>query len=171
MAKRPIILLPDPVLRLVAAPVASVDDEVRQLADDMLETMYDAPGLGLAAPQVGVSRRLFVMDMSEKDEEKKPYVMINPIIVQRSEELKIVAAAETPVEATVVGRGIAHQPPGRAASLRHRQSGDRDFPAVGPGQVAENVDQCGLAGAVGPQQCGHAARLKLERDISKRGCH
>ena len=89
MAKRPIILLPDPVLRLVAAPVASVDDEVRQLADDMLETMYDAPGLGLAAPQVGVSRRLFVMDMSDKDEEKKPYVMINPVIVQRSEELSV----------------------------------------------------------------------------------
>jgi peptide deformylase len=89
MAKRPIILLPDPVLRLVAAPITTVDDAVRQLADDMLETMYAAPGLGLAAPQVGVSRRVVVMDMADKDEEKTPYVMINPELVHRSEALNV----------------------------------------------------------------------------------
>ncbi len=86
MAKRSIILLPDPVLRLVAAPIGTVDDEVRRLADDLLETMYEAPGVGLAAPQVGVSRRLIVLDVSEKDDEKQPHVMINPVIVQRSDE-------------------------------------------------------------------------------------
>ena len=86
MAKRPIILLPDPVLRRVADPISTIDDEVRRLADDMLETMYAAPGVGLAAPQVAVSRRLIVLDVSEKDDEKKPYVMINPEIVRRSEE-------------------------------------------------------------------------------------
>ena len=85
MAKRPIILLPDPVLRLVAEPIATVDADVRKLADDMLETMYAAPGVGLAAPQVGVSRRLIVLDVSENDDEKQPYVMINPRIVKRSD--------------------------------------------------------------------------------------
>ncbi len=89
MAIRSIILLPDPILRLVAAPIATVDDEVRTLADDMLATMYDAPGVGLAAPQVGVSRRVIVMDVSEKDDEKQPYVMINPQLVKVSDELNV----------------------------------------------------------------------------------
>lgn len=86
MAKLPIILLPDPVLRRVADPIAAIDDEVRRLADDMLETMYAAPGVGLAAPQVNISRRLIVLDVSEKEEEKQPFVMINPKIVRASEE-------------------------------------------------------------------------------------
>ncbi len=89
MAKRPIILLPDPVLRLVAAPVGAVDADVRALADDMLETMYAAPGVGLAAPQVGVSRRVIVMDVSDDDDEKQPFVMINPKLVQVSDELNV----------------------------------------------------------------------------------
>jgi peptide deformylase len=89
MARRQIIWLPDPVLRLVAAPVATVDDDVRRLADDMLETMYAAPGVGLAAPQVGVSRRVIVLDVSEKDDEKTPFVMINPVIIQRSDVLNM----------------------------------------------------------------------------------
>ena len=84
MAKRPIIYLPDPVLRLVSAPIDRVDDEVRRLADDMLETMYAAPGVGLAAPQVGISRRLIVLDVSDEDDNKQPYVMINPTIVSAS---------------------------------------------------------------------------------------
>ena len=89
MAKLPIILLPDPVLRRVADPIATVDDDVRRLADDMLETMYAAPGVGLAAPQVGVSRRLIVLDVSDKDEEKTPYVMINPSIIKHSEKSNV----------------------------------------------------------------------------------
>jgi peptide deformylase len=89
MAILPIILLPDPVLRRVADPIVTVDDEVRRLADDMLETMYKAPGVGLAAPQVGISRRLIVLDVSEEDDEKRPYVMINPTIVKRSEKLNV----------------------------------------------------------------------------------
>ncbi len=86
MAKLPIILLPDPVLRRVAEPIATVDEAVRRLAEDMLETMYAAPGVGLAAPQVNVSRRLIVLDVSEKEEEKQPFVMINPQIVRKSEK-------------------------------------------------------------------------------------
>jgi peptide deformylase len=85
MAKLSIILLPDPVLRRVADPIDTIDAEVRRLADDMLETMYAAPGVGLAAPQVSVSRRLIVLDVSEKEEEKQPFVMINPEIVRRSD--------------------------------------------------------------------------------------
>jgi len=86
MSKLEIIELPDPVLRKVAVPVERVDDELRKLADGMLEAMYDAPGIGLAAPQVGVSRRLVVLDVSEKDGEKNPLVLVNPLIVTRSDE-------------------------------------------------------------------------------------
>ena len=85
MAKLPIVLAPDPVLKLKCEPVVSIDDGVRRLLDDMLETMYDAPGVGLAAPQVGVCKRVLVMDIAEKDEESKPFVMINPEILDRSD--------------------------------------------------------------------------------------
>lgn len=86
MAKRPILLLPDPRLRAVADPIERVDDEVKQLAQDMLETMYDAPGIGLAAPQVGEMRRVVVMDLAKDGEEPDPIVMINPEILKFSDE-------------------------------------------------------------------------------------
>ena len=79
MAKLKILEFPDPRLRKKAVPVTAVDDALRQLIDDMFETMYDAPGIGLAATQVDVHRRLLVADVSaEKDD---PYVLINPEIV------------------------------------------------------------------------------------------
>ncbi|QPH53475.1 peptide deformylase [Pontivivens ytuae] len=83
---RPILIHPDPRLKKVADPVATVDDAVRKLADDMLETMYEAPGIGLAGPQIGVMKRIFVMDCSEKDAEPEPMVLINPEILSVSEE-------------------------------------------------------------------------------------
>jgi peptide deformylase len=86
MAKRPILILPDPRLRAVADPIEKIDDEIRQLARDMLETMYDAPGIGLAANQVGELKRIVVMDLSKEDEPKNPIVMINPEILRFSEE-------------------------------------------------------------------------------------
>ncbi len=76
MAKLPILEFPDERLRTRAAPVDAVDDEVRQLVDDMLETMYDARGIGLAATQVDVHRRVIVMDVS--DDQSHPLVLINP---------------------------------------------------------------------------------------------
>jgi peptide deformylase len=82
MAKRPIITLPDPMLRAPSVPVERVDDEVRRLIDEMLETMYAAPGVGLAAVQVAVPRRIIVLDTSDKEEEKAPLAMINPEIVR-----------------------------------------------------------------------------------------
>jgi peptide deformylase len=72
---------PDPVLKQKAEPVIAFDAELRRLADDMLETMYAAPGVGLAAPQVGISRRLIVLDCSPKDAPQSPLVAVNPEIV------------------------------------------------------------------------------------------
>jgi peptide deformylase len=82
----PIIIAPDPRLKLIAAPVARVDDRIRQLMDDMLETMYRAPGIGLAAPQVGVLERVIVIDTSGKDEERAPLRMANPELLEVSDE-------------------------------------------------------------------------------------
>ncbi len=86
MAKRPIIWAPDPVLKTKCTPVAAVDDEIRTLMDDMLDTMYAAPGIGLAAPQVGVTKRVIVVDVAEKDEPKHPICLVNPEIVWKSDE-------------------------------------------------------------------------------------
>jgi peptide deformylase len=86
MALRDILILPDPRLRLVSEPVGAIDDDIRRLAEDMFETMYDAPGIGLAAIQIGVPKRLITLDLARKDEERKPQVIINPEIVAASEE-------------------------------------------------------------------------------------
>jgi peptide deformylase len=86
MAIRPIIALPDKRLRLVSEPVARVDDDVRKLVADMFETMYEAPGVGLAAIQVGVPKRVVTIDATRGEEEKQPIALINPEIVWSSEE-------------------------------------------------------------------------------------
>ena len=86
MAKRPILILPDQRLRAVADPIEAIDDEIKQLARDMLETMYDAPGIGLAAPQVGELKRIVVMDLARDDEPKNPIVMLNPEILRFSDD-------------------------------------------------------------------------------------
>jgi peptide deformylase len=86
MAVRPIITLPDPRLRLVSKPVGKIDAEIRKLAEDLLETMYEAPGIGLAAIQIGVPKRVFTMDLAKKDEPKTPQVYVNPEVLWASEE-------------------------------------------------------------------------------------
>lgn len=86
MALLPILIVPHPVLKEVAAPVRAVDAKVARLMDDMLETMYEANGLGLAAPQVGLLQRVIVMDVHEKGEPPRPIQMANPEIVWKSEE-------------------------------------------------------------------------------------
>ena len=86
MALRDILTVPDSRLKQVSTPVETVDDALRALMDDMLETMYDAPGIGLAAIQVGVPKRVIVMDLARADEEKAPRYFVNPEIVWRSEE-------------------------------------------------------------------------------------
>jgi peptide deformylase len=86
MTIKPLIILPDPLLRQVCQPVERVDSELNQLVDDMLETMYEAPGIGLAAIQVGVPRRLLVIDLAKEGEEPAPLVFINPKIIRFSDE-------------------------------------------------------------------------------------
>jgi peptide deformylase len=88
MAKLHIITLPDPLLRKPSARIERIDEEVLKLADDMLETMYAAPGVGLAAVQVGVPSRLIVLDTAKGDEPPTPLVLINPEIVARGTELR-----------------------------------------------------------------------------------
>lgn len=89
MTIKPLIILPDPLLRQVSAPIETVNAELLKLADDMLETMYDAPGIGLAAIQIGVPKQMLVIDVSREDEEKNPQVFINPQIVKSSDELSV----------------------------------------------------------------------------------
>lgn len=86
---RPLIILPDPVLRQLSKPLERVDDSVRKLADDMLETMYDAPGIGLAAIQIGEPVRMLVIDLAKEDEPKAPQVFINPQIVATGDEASV----------------------------------------------------------------------------------
>ena len=86
MAPRDIIILPDKRLRSVSKPVAEIGDEIRILVADMFETMYEAPGIGLAAIQIGVPCRVIVMDLSKREAEAEPRVFINPEITWSSEE-------------------------------------------------------------------------------------
>ena len=93
MAILPIVEVPDPRLRQISQPVEQVDDDLRKLIDDMLDTMYAAPGIGLAAIQVGVPKRLLVIDLQEPEEEggepvRNPLVFVNPEILQESATLK-----------------------------------------------------------------------------------
>jgi len=89
MTKRSIITIPDPLLREVCAPIETVDDNIRAQADDMLETMYDAPGIGLAASQIGILNRIFVLDVAKEDAPKEPMVFINPEIVWSSDDTSV----------------------------------------------------------------------------------
>lgn len=87
MSIRPILIHPDPRLKRRSAPVGAVDDGLRRLIDDMFETMYDAPGVGLAAPQLGVDARVVVMDCADKDAPREPLAMVNPEVLEASETL------------------------------------------------------------------------------------
>jgi len=89
MAKLPIITLPDPLLRKASAPIERVDDELRRLADDMLESMYAAPGVGLAAVQVGKPIRMLVLDTAKEEEPPQSLMLVNPEIVSLGSEMRL----------------------------------------------------------------------------------
>jgi peptide deformylase len=89
MALREILIVPDPRLKKECEPVEEVNDEIRELLDDMLETMYAAPGIGLAAPQIGVMKRLVVMDVSDDKDKPEPLKLINPEIIWESEDTSV----------------------------------------------------------------------------------
>jgi peptide deformylase len=89
MPVREILIIPDKRLRLVSKPVAKIDAATKKLVEEMFETMYDAPGIGLAAIQIGEARRIVTMDLAKKDEPKEPQVFINPEIVSHSGDKNI----------------------------------------------------------------------------------
>ena len=89
MSLKNIVIEPDPILRKISAPLEKVDKHTRKLMDDMLETMYEAPGIGLAAVQVGVLKRLIVIDISKGEQEKNPLFLINPEITFKSSKTSI----------------------------------------------------------------------------------
>lgn len=90
LMKHPILIHPDPRLKKVCDPVADLSDELRTLADDMLETMYDAPGIGLAAPQIGQMHRLIVLDcVKEEGQAPRPLIMFNPEIIAASDDTSV----------------------------------------------------------------------------------
>lgn len=90
MSIRPILIHPDPRLKKVAAPVVDISDELRALSEDMLATMYAAPGIGLAGPQLGIGQRIIVLDcVKSEDAEPNPMVMINPKVIEESDELNV----------------------------------------------------------------------------------
>src|SRR4051794_26651110 len=86
MALRDVLIIPDKRLRLVSEPIKRIDSDVRKLIDDMFETMYDAPGIGLAGIQIGIPQRVITMDLAKKDDPPEPRVFINPEIVWQSDE-------------------------------------------------------------------------------------
>ena len=89
MSQKKIVIEPDPILRKKSESLEKVDDEIRELLDDMLETMYAAPGIGLAAVQVGILKRIIVIDISKDKEKKNPLFLINPEIIFRSKKTSI----------------------------------------------------------------------------------
>ena len=89
MSKRKIVIEPDPILRKKSSLIENVDDQVRRLMDDMLLTMYEAPGIGLAAVQVGILRRVIVIDISKDDQKKKPMFFVNPKITHKSKKTSV----------------------------------------------------------------------------------
>ena len=89
MSIRKIVIEPDPILRKKSESLEKVDDEIRKLLDDMLETMYAAPGIGLAAVQVGILKRIIVIDISKDEEKKTPLFLLNPEIISRSKKTSV----------------------------------------------------------------------------------
>ena len=89
MTRRKIIIEPDSILRKKSATLEKVDDSLRELLDDMLETMYSAPGIGLAGVQIGILKRLIVIDISKDEEKKSPLFLINPVIISKSNNTSV----------------------------------------------------------------------------------
>ena len=161
MALRPILILPDSRLRAVCEPVAKVDDATRALMDDMVETMHDAPGIGLAASQIGEMKRIVVIDIAKKDEPPNPLYFVNPEIVWSSPEMSV-------YEEGCLSIPEYYEEVERPASVRARFL-DRD------GAASEMLAEGLLATALqheidhlnGVLFIDHISRLKRDRVIKK----
>jgi peptide deformylase len=161
MALLPIITLPDPRLRQISKPVERVDAEILRLLDDMLHTMYEAPGVGLAAIQVAVAKRIVVIDVAKKDDNRAPHFLINPEIVWACEELSTYqeGCLSVPEYYEDVQR------PARVR-VRHldRQGAVQEFDAEG---MLATVVQHEIDHLEGGLFIDHLSRLKRERVVKK----
>ncbi len=161
MALLSILTLPDPRLRVISKPVEKIDAEIHQLLDDMLETMYDAPGIGLAAVQVGAPKRIVVIDTAKKEEDRAPLFLINPEIIWACEELSIYneGCLSVPEYFEDVQR------PARVR-VRHlnRKGETQEFDAEG---ILATVVQHELDHLEGGLFIDHLSRLKRERVVKK----
>jgi peptide deformylase len=162
MALLPILTLPDPRLRAISKPVERVDSSIRKLLDDMLETMYEAPGIGLAAIQVGHQKRIVVIDIVKKDDVPgEPLFLINPEVIWASEELSVYneGCLSVPDYFEEVQR------PARVR-VRHldREGATQEFDAEG---LLATVVQHELEHLEGGLFIDHLSRLKRERVVKK----
>jgi peptide deformylase len=161
MAVRDIIILPDKRLRSVSKPVSEISDEIRALVADMFETMYEAPGIGLAAIQVGVPSRVIVMDLSKREAQAEPRVFINPEIVWSSQET-------SPYEEGCLSIPDIHEDVERPSRVRIRYL---DLDAKHQEQDAEGLFATCIQHEVdhlnGVLFIDHISKLKRERIIKK----
>jgi peptide deformylase len=158
MALREILIVPNPLLKQKSAPVEGpVTDELRALMDDMLETMYEAPGIGLAAVQIGVPKRIIVMDLSREEGVKEPRFFINPEILWRSEET-------VPYEEGCLSVPEIYDEVERPArvKLRYLNYAGEQIEEEADGIYAVCMDHL-----VGVLFIDHLSRLKRERAVSK----
>lgn len=164
MAVLPILIYPHSTLRNVAEPVEEVDDEVRKLVDDMAETMYAAPGVGLAAPQVGVSKRVFVIDTAGEDEPSSLMVFINP-------KLKLKEGEIVWEEGCLSFPGI-HEEVRRAnhviVEALDREGNTFEVEAEGLKAVALQHESDHLDGVLLVDQVSFFKKRQIERDLKKR---
>ena len=161
MARRDIIILPDKRLRSVSEPVCEISDEIRALVADMFETMYEAPGIGLAAIQIGVPSRVIVMDLSKREAEAEPRVFINPEIVWSSQET-------SPYEEGCLSIPDIHEDVERPSQVRIRYL---DLDATQQESDAEGLFATCIQHEVdhlnGVLFIDHISKLKRERIIKK----
>jgi peptide deformylase len=164
MAIRPILEYPDARLRTVAAPVEKVDDEIRRLVEDMAETMYAAPGVGLAAPQIGVPLRIFVIDVADENEPAQFAAYINPEIIEA-------VGTQSWKEGCLSFPGV-HENVKRAEQIRIRALGVDGVPfeveATGLLAVAIQHENDHLNGVLMIDKVGPLQRRRMGKKLSER---
>jgi len=164
MALLEILTYPDPKLRRVAEPVEEVDDEIRQLVDDMAETMYAAPGVGLAAPQVGVSKRVFVVDTAGEGEDANLMVFINPRFLEKDGEI---AWEEGCLSFPGIHEEVVR--PGHVVVEALDRDGERfELEAEGLFAVALQHENDHLDGVLIVDHVSYFKKRQIERDLKKR---
>jgi peptide deformylase len=164
MAKLPILIAPHPKLKKVAAPVETVDDRLRHLMDDMLETMYEAPGIGLAAPQVGILERIAVVDVANNGETPQPYKLVNPEVIWHGEE--VVDSEEGCLSLPEIFANVARP---NQVRVRYRDENDTEQTLDAEGMLAtviqHEIDH--LNGVLFVDHLSHLKRNMLMKKLSK----